>query len=161
MLNTKFSHHECPIAQALREIGDGWTLLIIREAMYGTSQFEGFRRNIGAPRAVLSNRLAQLTANNILKRTRSEADKRKTFYELTGKGRDLWTVLLSLLLWSEKHLAQGGIVSACNSRTGAVISDISAIDQEGNAVAPDETVLVPGERISDEFRARIEAAFNR
>lgn len=161
MLKTQFSHHECPIAQALSEIGDGWTLLIIREAMYGTSQFEVFQNNIGVPRAVLANRLAQLTAANILQKTKGDGDKRMTFYELTGKGRDLWSVLLSLLLWSEKHLEQGDIVSPRSRETGALISGISAIDDEGNLIAPDETVLVPGTKISDDFKARIEAVFNR
>ena len=93
MLKRQFAQHECPLAQALGEIGDGWTLQIIREAIYGTTQFEAFRANTGASRGLLADRLAHLTAAAILRKTKGDSDGRETFYELTQKGRDLWPVL--------------------------------------------------------------------
>lgn len=159
MLNKNFSSLECPVARALGEIGDGWTLLIIREAIYGTSQFETFLKNTGASRGLLTERLAQLTENGILTKAKGPKDRRETQYRLTAKGRDLWPVMLSLLVWSEKHLPGGDIVSARSRTTGAAVKGISAVDRDGAPIAPRDTVLVPGRDISDAFKARIEAAF--
>ena len=159
MLKANFARMECPVARSLSQIGDGWTLLIIREAIYGTTQFEGFLENTGASRGLLTARLAQLTASGILYKTKSDKDGRQTHYELTAKGRDLWPIMLSLLLWGDKHLPDGDIVSARSRTTGAAICGISAIDESGNPIAPQDTVLVPGKDISDGFKARISAVF--
>ncbi len=158
MLKRQFAQHECPLAQALGEIGDGWTLQIIREAIYGTTQFEAFRANTGASRGLLADRLAHLTAAAILRKTKGDSDGRETFYQLTQKGRDLWPVMLSLMLWSDKHLQDKDIVSARSGKTGARVTDVVAIDKAGNIITPQDTVLRPGKDISPAFKARIKAA---
>ncbi|MGC6535139.1 MAG: winged helix-turn-helix transcriptional regulator [Parvibaculales bacterium] len=159
MLQNSFANLECPVGRSLSEVGDGWTLLIIREAIYGTTQFEAFLENTGASRGLLTSRLAQLVQSGILAKSKGEADGRETCYQLTPKGRDLWPVMLSLLVWSKKHLSSGDVVTARSRRTGAAVHRISAVDEAGNLIAPQDTVLVPGKDISDAFKARIEAAF--
>ena len=52
MLQNSFANLECPVGRSLSEVGDGWTLLIVREAIYGTTQFEGFLKNTGASRGL-------------------------------------------------------------------------------------------------------------
>lgn len=159
MLTSRFADMECPVARALSQIGDGWALLIVREAIYGTQQFEGFLTNTGASRGLLSDRLRQLTEAGILKKTKGAQDAREAYYELTPKGRDLWPVMLSLLIWSNKHLPNGDVVSARSRATGAAISAITAIDKTGQPIAPQDTVLAPGADISDAFKARLLGAF--
>lgn len=159
MLNAQFSELECPVARALGEIGDGWTLLIVREAIYGTGNFNEFLHKTGASRGLLTDRLQKLTAAKILEKTSNQPDGRQTKYMLTSKGRDLWPIMLSLLVWSDKHLPQGDIVKARSRKTGAAMHRISALDKKGNPIAPQDTVLVPGKDISDAFKARIENAF--
>ena len=159
MLQNCFANLECPVGRSLSEVGDGWTLLIVREAIYGTTRFEGFLENTGASRGLLTGRLAQLVQSGILTKSKGETDGRETRYQLTPKGRDLWPVMLSLLVWSKKHLSGGDVVTASSRSTGAVVYRISAVDEDGNLIAPQDTVLRPGKDISDEFRARIEAAF--
>lgn len=159
MLKSQFGLMECPVARSLGEIGDGWTLLIIREAMYGTSHFEVFVKNTGASRGLLTSRLAQLVKSGILAKSKGSTDGRETHYQLTAKGRDLWPVLLSLMVWSDKHLENGDVVSAISRKTGAKVHAISAMDEDGNVIAPRDTVLKPGKDISDPFKERINAAF--
>lgn len=159
MLQNSFAEFECPVGRSLSEVGDGWALLIIREAIYGTTQFEAFLENTGASRGLLTGRLAQLVQNGILAKSKGEADGRETHYRLTPKGRDLWPVMLSLLVWSEKHLSGGDVVTARSRSTGAAVNLISAVDEAGNLIAPQDTVLVPGKDISDAFKARIAKAF--
>ena len=59
MKRTPVGHMNCSIAQTLEVVGDPWTLLIVRDAMFGTTRFEDFRRSLGIPRATLAARAAE------------------------------------------------------------------------------------------------------
>jgi hypothetical protein len=48
----------CNLAGSFELIGDRWTLLILRSALYGVRRFDDFQADIDIPRSVLSNRLA-------------------------------------------------------------------------------------------------------
>ena len=51
----------CPVAKSLEILGDRWTLLIIRDLLYGTRHFNELERGLpGISRALLSARLRQL-----------------------------------------------------------------------------------------------------
>jgi len=45
---TSFEQAECPIARSLDEIGDWWSLLIIRDAFLGKRRFGEFQKSLGA-----------------------------------------------------------------------------------------------------------------
>jgi HxlR-like helix-turn-helix len=47
----------CPIAASLNQLGDAWTLLIVREASRGVSRFSDFRKNTGIAKNLLAQRL--------------------------------------------------------------------------------------------------------
>jgi hypothetical protein len=57
--------HTCGIAAMMNIFGDRWTLLLVREAFYGASRFTEFRRNTGASRNILTDRLNALVENGI------------------------------------------------------------------------------------------------
>ena len=44
----------------------GWTLLVLRSALYGVRRFDDFASELGAPRTVLADRLKRLTAAGLL-----------------------------------------------------------------------------------------------
>ena len=53
----------CPVARSLDVLGDKWTLLIIREALSGTTRFMDFSHQLpGLARTLLSQRLKRLIA---------------------------------------------------------------------------------------------------
>ena len=54
------------LGRAVREIGDGWSLLIVWEALNGTTRFENFQIALGIARSSLSNRLAKLVEVGVL-----------------------------------------------------------------------------------------------
>ena len=58
----------CSIAYALNLIGAGWTILILREAFFGTRRFEDFQNHLGIARNILTTRLNKLCAGGILER---------------------------------------------------------------------------------------------
>jgi DNA-binding HxlR family transcriptional regulator len=100
----------CNIAAALSIVGEKWTFLVLREAFNGVRRFDDMQRRTGAPRQVLSERLARLVGEGILRKVpyREEGQRPRSEYRLTEKGIDLFPVLVSLLAWGDKHAAWPG-----------------------------------------------------
>ncbi len=97
----------CTIGAALAVLGEKWTFLVLREAFNGLRRFEDMQRRIGAPRQVLSERLALLVSEGILRKQpyREPGQRVRSEYRLTDKGLDLFPVLAALLAWGDKHAA--------------------------------------------------------
>lgn len=94
----------CPVAQAMSVIGDAWTMLILRDALRGTTKFDEFQRSTRASRAILSERLSRLVEHGVMERRLYEDHPPRHDYRLTKKGRALQPVLMSMAHWSEMHL---------------------------------------------------------
>jgi len=99
----------CSVAGTLGVVGEKWSLLVLREAFFGVRRFADFQRILGAPKAVLSDRLATLVAQGILDRApyQAEGERQRHEYRLTAKGRDLYPTLVALMQWGDTYLADG------------------------------------------------------
>jgi DNA-binding HxlR family transcriptional regulator len=97
---------DCGLVAAAKLLGDRWKILILREIIYQVSRFDDIRDEISIPRSVLSNRLAELVNEGILKRSeyREEGQRMRFEYLLTSKGAELLLPLAALWQWSEKHI---------------------------------------------------------
>lgn len=93
---------ECPVARTVDLVGDRWTLLIVRDAFDGVRRFTQFQRNLGVARNILSDRLRALVERGVLAQVSNSAGTR-TEYELTDRGRDLFTIMVGLRQWGERH----------------------------------------------------------
>lgn len=103
----KFSDGPCPIGRALDLVGDGWSMLILRDAGYGLTRFDQFRTSLGIAPNILARRLKALTAAGLLeKRPYSEHPPRDE-YVITDAGRDFLPVLAALGAWGRKHNGGG------------------------------------------------------
>ena len=153
----RFSDMECPIAQALDEVGDWWTLLIVREAMYGTKGFDAFQTALGVARGVLSERLHRLVENDILIRTPDPADGRAYIYRLTAKGRALWPVIISLLQWSNDWIAPPGeeLIQVRDRESGEALSHVGALSTSGKIVPLKSSTITAGPGASPALRQQI------
>ena len=101
----QWGNEDCSVAQTLEIIGERWAMLLLREAFLGTRRFEDLQRNIGCARNILSDRLHKLVANEILER-RPYQDRPPRFeYRLTEKGIELYPILVTLMQWGDRHLA--------------------------------------------------------
>ena len=101
MKRKPLGHMNCSIAQSLEVVGDPWTLLIVRDALFGTTRFDDFRRSLGIPRATLATRLDTLVEHGVMERRRYHERPERLEYVLTDKGRDLARVMISLLQWGD------------------------------------------------------------
>jgi DNA-binding HxlR family transcriptional regulator len=90
----------CPVARALEVLGDRWTLLIIRDMLLGTTQFNELERGLpGISRALLSSRLRQLQQAGVIEKRFNATGRKTTEYQLTQAGRELQDVIGSLMVW--------------------------------------------------------------
>ncbi|MGY1617974.1 winged helix-turn-helix transcriptional regulator [Geodermatophilus sp. SYSU D00691] len=99
----------CSVAGTLAVVGEKWSLLVLREAFLGVRRFADFQRILGAPRAVLTDRLATLVDQGILKRVpyQAEGERQRHEYRLTRKGIDLYPTLVALMEWGDRWLDDG------------------------------------------------------
>lgn len=133
---------DCALAKAVEDIGDRWSLLILREAVFGVMRYEDIRQDLGIPRSVLTDRLARLTARGLLeKQSYREAGARQRFaYVLTAKGRDLVVPLIALTHWSETHILGGlGPVEIVDAFSGRPVR-VALVDEDGTLVDPARVV---------------------
>lgn len=100
----------CSVAGTLAVVGEKWSLLVLREAFLGVRRFADFQRNLGAPRAVLTDRLATLVEQGVLTRVpyQDEGERQRHEYRLTQKGIDLYPALVALMEWGDRYLTGDG-----------------------------------------------------
>ena len=138
----------CNIAAALAVVGEKWTFLVLREAFNGIRRFDDMQRRTGAPRQVLSSRLAGLVADGILRKApyQVEGQRPRHEYRLTEKGIELFPVIAALLAWGDKYAsAPGGpAVELTHRDCGAPVSLQLACSQGHVLGSARDVTPVPG-----------------
>ncbi|TFV56872.1 transcriptional regulator [Geodermatophilus sp. DF01-2] len=104
MTRTDTSAWPCTIARAVNILGDGWNLLILRQACLGTRRFEDFQRALGSGRNILAGRLDHLVAEGLLRRVEYQQRPLRHEYRLTDKGREVYPVLAAMAAWGDRWL---------------------------------------------------------
>lgn len=95
----------CTIGAAVAIIGERSTFLVLREVFNGVRRFDDLQRRTGSPRQVLSDRLARLVREGLLRKVpyRESGQRSRSEYRLTDKGLDLYPVLVALMQWGDRH----------------------------------------------------------
>ncbi|HEX4930654.1 MAG TPA: helix-turn-helix domain-containing protein [Gaiellaceae bacterium] len=87
----------CPIAHSLELVGERWTLLVVRELLYGAKRYTDLVDNLpGIGTNILATRLKELEAAGIVEKKKLPPPFASTVYELTAAGRELRPVLHEL-----------------------------------------------------------------
>ncbi|MGW3996417.1 winged helix-turn-helix transcriptional regulator [Amycolatopsis sp. NPDC004772] len=129
----------CPVARALDLVGDRWSLLVVRDAMDGARSFTDFRQRTGIARNILTDRLRRLVDRGVLDR-RTAPSGRRQVYELTPAGRDLFTVVVALRQWGERHaFAPGEAHSVLVDTHGVPLPPLQPIGSDGTRADVDTT----------------------
>jgi DNA-binding HxlR family transcriptional regulator len=98
----------CSAARALELVGERWSLLIIRDALYaGATRFNDFRR-LGIATNILKARLDGFVDAGIMERRAGPGKPERHEYLLTDKGRDLAPVIATLTEWGDRWAAPDG-----------------------------------------------------
>lgn len=102
---SKHGKSGCPVNLGLELFGDPWTLLIVRDLMFGGKRH--FRDFLESEEHISSNiltdRLRLLTAQGIVTRTEDPAHTQRVLYHLTEKGIALLPILMQISEWSYRY----------------------------------------------------------
>lgn len=97
----------CPINLTLEVLGDRWSLIVIRDIIFGNRRHyrellsaseEGIASNI------LADRLKRLVALGVLTKRDDPSHKQKALYSLTEMGIELLPLLVQMGAWGRRHL---------------------------------------------------------
>jgi DNA-binding HxlR family transcriptional regulator len=103
---SRIANKECSVARAMDAIGDRWSILLLREAYYGTKRFDEFQYYVGLASNILSARLKKLVDAGIMTRIPLPEHTGRYEYVLTEKGRDFFPTYLALKKWGDDWLAE-------------------------------------------------------
>ena len=146
MSRKRFEEMNCGVAQALEQVGDWWTLLIVRDAFFEKTRFSEFQESLGIAKNILSDRLRKLVENGVLEKERLPEPGERYAYRLTKKGGDLWIVLTAMRLWSDKWVFGDGDVPlvARESDSQREVAALLAVDDHGEPVEPSKLTWAAG-----------------
>jgi DNA-binding HxlR family transcriptional regulator len=101
--NVRTYDHFCLVARALEQVGDRWTLLVVRDLLTGAKRFTDLMDRLGGitPKT-LTQRLRELEESGIVAADR-EPGRREVWYRLTPAGADLGPVIDALSWWGLQH----------------------------------------------------------
>jgi DNA-binding HxlR family transcriptional regulator len=109
MLGRTYDSQNCSAARALELVGERWSLLIIRDALFaGCTRFGDFQKSLGLATNILAARLDSFVAAGLMERQRYSEHPEHYEYLLTGKGRDLAPAIVALTAWGDQHAAPDG-----------------------------------------------------
>ncbi|WP_089606424.1 winged helix-turn-helix transcriptional regulator [Acinetobacter piscicola] len=139
MQKKSFSDMQCPIAQSLDNVGEWWSILILRDAFYGMKRFDEFQTSLGVASSTLTRRLNGLVDSGLLERYQYSSKPPRDEYHLTQRGRDFKSVLISLMDWGNQHFPPEQVtVVITDTQTGQATQPI-LVDQITGKIITEET----------------------
>jgi DNA-binding HxlR family transcriptional regulator len=143
-----WSTGNCTVGRTMAILGERWTFVVLREVFNGVRRFEDIRRHSGIPRQVLSNRLALLVEQDVLRREpyRDPGERARHEYRLTEKGFDLYPVLVAVADWGDRYLVdpEGPPVEFTHRDCGAPVHSHLECAEGHRVERPREVVTRPG-----------------
>ncbi len=145
---TSFEGDACPIARSLDAIGDWWSLLIIREALFGLRRFNEFQAKLGLAKNILTVRLRTLVEHGILKTAPASDGSAYQEYVLTPKGRGVFPVLVALRQWSEEFDERPEEIATIlvDRDQGRPVERLELRSEDGRLLGAADTMLKPRPR---------------
>lgn len=145
---TDWSTEGCTIEAALKIVGDRQTFLILREILTGKRRFSEILDRTGLSRQVLSNRLAKMLEQGLVRRHTYQApgSRPRDEYRLTEKGFDLLPVVLALLAWGNRYECgpDGPSVKYVHRDCGAEVHLVARCDAGHDVTEPRDALPRPG-----------------
>jgi DNA-binding HxlR family transcriptional regulator len=154
---TSFERDDCPIARTLDAIGDWWSMLIIREALFGSRRFGEFQKSLGLAKNILTVRLRALVDQGILKLAPASDGSAYQEYLLTPKGHGVFPILVAMRQWNEEfddHPEEIATILV-DKENGRPVRKLELYSQDGRLLSAADTALKPraGSKASAKLRS--------
>lgn len=105
-MRRKVQRSGCPINLTLEILGDPWSLIVIRDVMFGNRRSFGelLRHSEEAIASnILADRLARLVQVGLLARRGDPSHRQKAIYSLTEPSIQLVPLLVQMGAWGRRH----------------------------------------------------------
>lgn len=146
VLGRSYASENCSAARALEIVGERWSLLIIRDAVFrGRTRFSEFQHSLRVAPNILASRLERFVVEGLMEKRRYSTGSELYDYVLTEKGRELGSVIIALTAWGDRWEAPHGppIEFKHHECDGAVGIDVRC-QHCGSSVALDSVEARPG-----------------
>ncbi|MGH2588269.1 MAG: winged helix-turn-helix transcriptional regulator [Dehalococcoidia bacterium] len=111
MLGRLYEKQDCSAARALELVGERWSLLILRDALFRNfTRFSQFQKSLGLATNILAKRLEGFVAVGLMEHRQPQASGEQAEYQLTQKGLELKPVIIALTEWGDKWVQPGPVV---------------------------------------------------
>ncbi len=110
------------VGRMLGLLGDEWTLLIAQQALLGATRYAEFADRLPISHAVLTRRLSMMTDAELLNRGEYQLNPPRYEYRLTGRGRSLWPVLVSIWDWERRWVPEHDLPALRHGLCGRTFS---------------------------------------
>src|SRR6202165_56331 len=142
MLGKTYGGQDCSAARALELVGERWSLLIIRDALFaGMTRFSEFQRSLGIAPNVLAARLAWFVEAGLMTMEPVSEDSGPSEYRLTEKGTELTPVVVALTAWGERWAEPVGPIVYKHRECGGLVSQVITCASCGEEVQPANAVV--------------------
>ena len=109
MLGHLYESQDCSAAWTLELVGERWSLLILRDAIFGGfTRFSQFEKSLGVAPNILAKRLDTFVDAGLMQRQQPEGKPAE--YLVTQEGMELKSVIIALTEWGDKWLKPGPAV---------------------------------------------------
>jgi DNA-binding HxlR family transcriptional regulator len=100
-----FTRSACAVANSLDIVGDKWSLLVVRDLLYGKRTYGELANSPERiPTNILADRLKRLEEAGIIASAPYQQHPLRYAYTLTPKGSALGDVLLAFVRWGKQHI---------------------------------------------------------
>ena len=135
MQRKKLTNAECPIARSLDEVGEWWSILLMRDALQGLRRFDEFSQSLGIAPNMLTRRLTALVDAGMLERVPYSQRPLRYEYVPTAKGEDFASVLMAFVDWGNRHYAEDGeSVQVVDRQEGRPIATLQVQAADGRVL---------------------------
>jgi DNA-binding HxlR family transcriptional regulator len=151
-----------PISRRLKRVGEWWSVLILRDALYGVSRFDQFQKGLGIAPNILSKRLNALVEDGFLARHQYSEKPPRNEYRLTPLGRDFRTVIVALYAWGNQHFfPEGASLLLVDAKSGVVAHPIMVDQESGRPITEADYIFVSGPNASQKMIEHLAFAKSR
>ncbi|MDR7384495.1 winged helix-turn-helix transcriptional regulator [Promicromonospora iranensis] len=139
MLGRTYAGQDCSAARALEIVGERWSLLILRDAIFGhLTRFTELQRSLGVAPNILTSRLERFVEAGLMTQDGRE-------YHLTTMGRELAPAIVALTQWGDRWVEtpDGPPIRYAHDGCGGTLEHTLVCDSCGKAAPPDDIAVEP------------------
>src|SRR4029453_11892060 len=129
MLGRTYEGEECSAARTLGLVGERWSLLILRDAMFrGSTRFSRFQKSLGVATNILAKRLEGFVEDGLMERRQQEGEQGE--YALTAKGLEMKPVIVARAQGGDKWLSPGPVAFQHSADGQPVVLELRSVGDD-------------------------------